>query len=419
MKKLLALLLALAMVLGLAACTGDPAGNASGNPDASNAGGGGTDVKQTIAVAIPDYSNAQMLMFQDIYQNIIAKEFNVDFIFSEALSNDVASEMQFMENAKSSGATGYITYNISNTEHASNIAAKANDLGLYIAVNGVVEDSVTDMEYLVGCVDASKALDVLAQQFSELTQLLLDDGKQHNVAICTMGASQGSEQHIQSTAAALDAVAEVYDLTYAGDTTELATASSVTELDTGKEDVSVALIPGVTPNVAADVEQLLKGGEYDVLICVGPQYAWYESVISSVEDSLSMDIKTCSIMGIGESTANSFNTLDATGNPSLNAALIKNGTVSYQLFVMVYNAITGNPDAFKVDGVAQIYPNIMWVCRSAEEYEALSQVDSSVENACYSVEELESMIIAMGGSVDAESFGQWCENATLEQVLGN
>lgn len=369
-----------------------------------------------IAVAIPDYGNAQMNMFKKIYEEQIAPAFHVEFIFSEALNNDIAAEMQFMENAKSSGANGYITYNISTVEHAENICAKANDMQLYLSVNGVPSENVNELPFLTGAVDASAGVDIVAEQFQQLTDILLSDQGEHNVVICTMGAAVGSVQHIQSTAAALDAIAKVYGLTYDGASEEIAKAQNVTEISTGTER-KICLIPGPTPAVVSDVEQVIKGGEYDVLICVGPQYAWYESVIKAVEDNLKMDIRTCSIMGISEATATSFHTEDATGNPSLNCALLKNSSVADQLFVLVYNALTGDPDAYKRDGKAQVFPNIMWLCSDAEAYDQLSQVDSTPELACYSAEEMKAVLSAVDSSVNADKFQAWCESADAKEVL--
>jgi len=400
-----------------------PKENPSATEDEANADNA-QDVKETdptatehiIAVAIPDYSNAQMNMFKNIYNNQIAGDFNVKFIFSEALNNDIAAEMQFMENAKNSGAEGYISFNISTVAHAENIIAKANEMELYIATNGTVSENVNNLEYIAGGVDASAAVEDVADQFRELTNILVGDGETHNIAIATMGASVGSVQHIQSTIAALEAIQEQYDLTYSAPVEELAVISSVTEIETGG-DTRITIIPGPTPSVAADVEQVLKGGEYDVLICVGPQYSWYESVIKSVEDNLKMDIKTSSVMGISESTATSFNTKDITGNPSINAALLKNSSVADQLFVLVYNAMTGDISAYKDNGLAKTYPNIMWLCDSPETYASLSKVDSEKDLACFSADEMKAMMTSFGNTVTADDFWAWCESADSKSVL--
>ena len=396
------------------ASTGENTTNADASQDQSETDP--TSTEHTIAVAIPDYSNAQMNMYKNIYNNQIAGDFNVKFIFSEALNNDIAAEMQFMENAKNSGAEGYISFNISTVAHAENIIAKANDLELYVATNGIISENVNTLEFLAGGVDASAAIDDVAEQFREITNILVGDGETHNIVIATMGASVGSVQHIQSTIAALEAIKEQYDLSYALPVEEIAIISSVTEIETDS-DTRITIIPGPTPSVAADVEQVLKGGEYDVLICVGPQYSWYESVIKSVEDNLNMDIKTSSIMGISESTATSFNTKDITGNPSLNTALLKNSSVADQLFVLAYNAMTGDSAAYKDNGLAKTFPNIMWLCDSPETYESLSKVDSEKDLACFSADEMKAMMTGFGNTVTADDFWTWCESADAESVL--
>ena len=434
MKKLFSMLLVFVMAVGLlTACTGnskDAGNNETNNSEATPTASSDaapteaapteastpdpTQTKYKIAVAIPDYGVPQQTMFKNIYENIISKEFNIEFIFSEALNNDIAAEMQFMENAKNGGAQAYISFNVTTSEHGESIAAKANDLGLYCAINGNLTDNVVSLPYVAGGVDASVAIDTIAEQFKELTNILVSDGKPHNVVICTMGAAQGSSQHIQSTAAALNALKDVYGLTFEDDSAKLATAQNVTTLSTGT-DMKITLIPGI--QVTDAVEQVLKTGEYDVLICVGPQYAWFQSVISAVETNLKMDIKTCSIMGVGEATATSFHTKDATGNSSLNCALLKNSTVADQLFVLVYNALTGNIDTLKVDKKATTYPNLMWVCDSAETYDLLGKIDSSTDLAAYTTDEIKQMVVAINPAVTSDDFMKWCQEATADNIL--
>lgn len=444
-KKILGILLTAGMAMSLlAGCGGEKDTGANGDAgkgqeqqeegqesqesqedegqEQGQAGAAGEDPTATphkIAVAIPDYGNAQMNMFKDIYENQIADAFNVEFIFSQALNNDVAAEMQFLENAQNSGAEAYISYNISTEEHSDNLVAKANDLQMYVAINSArAPKNVEALPYLAGAVGATEqSTKQYGEQFRELTDILISDGKKHNTVICTMGAATGSQQHITSTAAAMNALKDAYDLTFEDEPENLATAQSVTEIATGVEDVKIKLIPGAKPAVAADVEQALKAGEYDVLICVGPQYSWYENVIKSVEDNLKIDIKTCSIMGIGEATATSFHTADATGNPSLNCALLKNSSVADQLFVLAYNAITGNPDCMKVDGKAQFFSNSMWSCKDADMYDLLSQVDSTPEKACYSADEIKEVLSAYNPDVTAEDFEEWCNRSSAELII--
>lgn len=442
MKKIFSLIIVLLMAVNLmAGCGGSPqeqneqttagmtkASDSTSQADSAvksneeNIDGNGeaasdpTTQSYKIAVAIPQY-NSQNTMFKNFYENFISEAFNVEFIFSEALNNDVAAEMQFMENAKNSGATGYISYNISTTEHSASIIAKANDLQLYTAVNANPSEDVMALEYFSGAVSSTTetGLAQISEQFTELTNILMDYGKDHNVAICTMGASNGSEQHIESTVAALKALQTLYGLTYEKNVAELAQVQSVTEISTGT-DMKITLIPGI--QVTEDVEQVLKGGEYDAILCVGPQYAWFESVIASVENALDMDIRTCSIVGLDEATKTSFNTEDITGNPSLNCALVKNSSVAAETFVLVYNALTGNPDVFKTDGQAGLFTNLMWVCDSAQTFDLLYQVDSSAALACFSTDEIKSVIAAIHPELTATDFESWCLGTTSDQVLG-
>ena len=377
--------------------------------------GGGPEGSYKIAVAFPMY-NSNNTMFKNFLENYIAEEFNIEFIFSETLANDVAKELQFMENAKNSGAQGYITFNVTNVESLSSVVARANDLGLYIAVNGALGEEVADMPYYCGSISSQTqaAIDIVSDQFTELTNTLVGDGEKHNVVLCTMGASQGSEQHILSSVAALNALKSIYGLTYDKDVYEIATSGSVTDVDTGT-DIKLKIVPGI--EVTIDVEQALKGGEYDTILCVGPQYAWFESVISEVEKSMNMDIRTGSIVALDEGTMTSFSTPDVKGNPSLNCAIVKNSTVAAQLFALIYNALTGNADIYKVDGKATEYSNLMWFCKDPEIYEKLFQIDGSADKLSYTTDEIKSAIKIYNPDVSVETFEEWCLSATSENIL--
>ena len=430
MKKKLSCLVALGLTATMAvSCVGCGNANTVDNSNKENTSANGNadsndnkiddDALEAykIAVAIPQY-NSNNTMFKNYLEKYVSEDFNVEFIFSEALNQDIANEMQFMENAKNSGAQGYITFNATNQEGVSSIVAAANDLGLFTATNSEMIDDIAELPYYTGSVSASteEGLNLVAEQFNELTNILVGDGEKHNVVICSMGASNGSEQHIRSTEAALNALKAEYNLTYDADPAELATAASVTEISTGT-DVKITIIPGV--QVTEDVEQVLKGGEYDTIICVGPQYAWFESVIASTEKALDMDIKTCSIVGIDDATKTSFETLDVKGNSSLNCALVKNSSLAAELFALVYNGLTGNSDTLKENGKAKAYTNLMWVCDNAETYAKICTIDSSKEYACFTTDELKQMIKVFNDNLTPESFESICEAATSENIIAN
>lgn len=423
MKKVISLILALCMMFALVACggpgaeqpTADPAGPADPGTTEPTPEAGPFDQEYKIAVCIPSV-NAQMLMFQSFYENI-ADAFNCEFVFSEALDNDIEAELQFMENSFYAGCTGYISFNVSTIPHAETVTAKANELGMYVAINGQPPEAVSSMPYLAGSTDngTDGGLEVLADSFADLIGEICNDGKTHNIAIATMGASMGSRQHIMSTAAVLDKLQEMYDLTYSDATENLAALASVTDIETAS-DMKIRIVPGV--RVPEDIENTLKTGEYDVLFCVGPQYAWYESIIASVEQQMGVDIRTCSVMGIDESTATSFHTPDASGNPSLNCAIIKNNTTPAILFVILYNALSGHGDVLRNNGVCTTFDTHMWACKSAEQYDLVCKLDTAPEYATVTIDELKNLLVVSNPEFDYDVFTSWIAGtADLDALL--
>ena len=82
MKKILAIVLALVLVLGLCACTGNNGGNTTGGDEQANNNQSGTDMSQKVKLSIGIPTNAMVL---DHDNNALTKwieeECNVELIF--------------------------------------------------------------------------------------------------------------------------------------------------------------------------------------------------------------------------------------------------------------------------------------------------------------------------------------------------
>lgn len=89
MKKIFAMLLALAMVFALVACSG-------GDNKAAD------DKPVKIGVLVADVSGEEALGFRAYYENYIAKNYNVTFTYTEQLA-DAAAEKSAIEKFAAQG----------------------------------------------------------------------------------------------------------------------------------------------------------------------------------------------------------------------------------------------------------------------------------------------------------------------------
>ena len=123
MKKIFAMLLALAMVFALAACGGNNAAD---------------DKPVKIGVLVADVSGEEALGFRAYYENYIAKNYNVTFTYTEQLA-DAAAEKSAIEKFAAQGYDAILS--LSSSDRATQIeTAAANEL-YYAVVSGMLDDA--------------------------------------------------------------------------------------------------------------------------------------------------------------------------------------------------------------------------------------------------------------------------------------
>ncbi len=83
---------------------------------------------------------------------------------------------------------------------------------------------------------------------------------------------------------------------------------------------------------------------------------------------------------------------------------------------MIYNAITGSPDAVKENGEAvRLYQNL-WTAKSEEEYIELYGYASGIYENAYSCDDLMQVIRQFNEDADPQSFKALTEASDLESA---
>lgn len=162
MKKLIALLLALCMVLSLAACGGNPAPETEGSTpvaDATQSGDNKTDevtlAPIKVGVLVADVSGEEALAFRAYYEEYLAPHYNVTLSYTEQLA-DAAAEKAAIEQFAAQGYNAVIS--LSSSDRATQIETSA-EYGMYYAIASGMDEALyetyKDNEFFVGQIGPS------------------------------------------------------------------------------------------------------------------------------------------------------------------------------------------------------------------------------------------------------------------------
>ena len=146
MKKILAMILVLAMALALVACGSKTTTNEPKTDD--------KPVK--IGVLVADVSGEEALGFRAYYENYIAKNYNVTFTYTEQLE-DAAAEKSAIEKFAAQGYDAILS--LSSADRATQIETAAANKLYYAIVSGMLDDAQYEQyktnEYFVGQIGPS------------------------------------------------------------------------------------------------------------------------------------------------------------------------------------------------------------------------------------------------------------------------
>jgi hypothetical protein len=401
--KLIALIIAL--TLCLTAC----GGNTSTQQDSENptSNSGTADAKTyTIGVARISVDEAA-LQRQEYLEKVVGPALNLNFIFSEAIS-DANALTTFIENAYAAGADGILSCAASYIEQG---VVAAENKQLYITTQSSKNpDSIASSPYNVG--GAGSSIEDLVVAYNTAVKSVLGS-EPHNVIVCSGVASRGVTSQIEGTVSILQTLQEMYGLTYDQELEDIAVTSAPLELNTGK-DMKVLVYPGTAASEGylSGFSSYLQTGDYDVVASVAASYATLGNAIDEVEKALGFDILHICNISVSDAAATAFRTIDSTGNTAMNGGIVISSIPADGVSCVLRNALDGYADEFKVDGKTQVYRTGVWAVTSAEDYEFISHLDNSEGNYCLDTETLQSMCKLWNPDLNADDFSQLIRNAT-------
>lgn len=377
MKKLLALVLTMCLAFSvvLTGCS------SSGN---------GKNVK--IGVLVSDATSAEALAFRAYYENYIQKQYNVTFMYSDALA-DASAETSAIDNFIANNCKAIISF--SSFDRPAQILQCNNAKVYYAVATGTLSDeeyeSVKGLQYYVGAIGPDLNTEFVTGY--NMAKYFLDNG---NTKFAIFGGAipYYTDMHIYRAAGMLAAMCEAGNGTYFG-----ATGYDIIGVIYGMGKLEATNI--------GSVDLLGYVGGYDM------DDAWFGkcaemSNIEGLEVLLAVG-NGSDFFGALKAPSVQIGSVDAYAD-SYKAAM-EAGTLNYlagkfsasigPVFIATLSAVQGKAIR-NADGNAFALSQGYWVATSADEFNEYYAVDSSSEAPAYTKDMLDKL---MGASYsDFESF---------------
>ena len=348
----------------------EPAGSGAAAPSAPSGSG------FKIGVLVADVSGEEAQGFRNYYENYIAKQFNVNFIYTEQLS-DAAAEKSAIEKFASQGCEGILSF--SSSDRAMQIETCEENQLYYAVASGMLDDEqyekYKDYKYFVGQIGPS--METEYQAGYEMGKYFADKGVK---TVAMYGAFIPNPMHVYRAAGVLAGIGATY-----GGADEMNAVVGQIFGDQGI-DISKVKSKGVElvnyfqgyGDTTADEVNAAIQAKPDVFISVGMATTFFAQQLSTA--------------GIPFSDIDSFT---AANNTSM-----KEGTLSYlagkysssigPVFALLFDAMSGNV-VRDPDGHAASISQGFKVATTGEEFDELVAKDSG-DNPIYSANVLNTVI---------------------------
>ena len=373
LKKFLVLLLSALMIMSLAGCSNGGSGDEE-DPTAQT-------VK--IGVLVSDTTSAESLAFRSYYENYIQSVYNVEFMYSDELS-DAAAEQSAIDNFIANNCKAIISF--ASSDRPAQIE-KCEAEGVYYAVaTGTLTDEQYEQykgyEHYVGAIGPDLMTEFEAGY--DMTKHFLDQGYT-KFGMFTGASVYFVEMHIYRAAGMLAAMCDAAGTDYNG--------------ATGMGIVGQIMANGGNIDTVkfGDIELngVVSGYDFDD--------AWFGKLAAVANDP---NVEVLLAVGSGQVAFAGFKPEgkmlgDIDCYTADSVALMESGTLNYlagkfsasigPIFAATLSAVYGKPIRNE-DGNALALSQGYWVATDAESARKYYNVDSSVTAPAYTKEKLDTLI---------------------------
>jgi len=367
MKRLVALLLALALCAGLAGCSGKTTEESPRN-DAE---------VHKIGVIVYNTADEEVIGFREYLKGYIEDNFEmVDFVYSGSIGSG-EEELAFIQAACDDGVEGFMSFLTYDLKGEVALCEKNN--AYYMLASGTVAaedfEAVRDNPWFLGAFGPGQPFEF--QAGADMARYFIREKTGANYFVLSGGAPLGNEMHYQRTLGILDALANAYGAVFDKSRTELALSNVPVTVSTDRVSVTVCpgYISGDEPLKTA--KAAFEAGKYDAVLSVLPPMEMVE-VIGRTP------------LGV----VDSYNTrnLQLVTDGVLRFVVGKYNSMVGPAFALMLNAVTGYAADFRDDGRAIQVTQGFWVSDSAEDYNEKYALSTSAAMNAYNFDDLSKVI---------------------------
>lgn len=366
-RELTALILALAIVLGLAAC-------ASGENAAPRYT---REPVHKIGVIVYNTGDDEVRGFREYLQGYIESNFEmVEFIYSDSIQTG-EQELAFIQKACDDGVEGFMSFLTHDLR--AEVALCEKNKAYYLLASGTVADedfdAVADNPWFLGMFGPGRAFEF--QAGADMARFFAEQDGGTRYFILSGGAAMGNEMHYQRTLGILNAFAAHYGVSFSASREDLARTDKPLTLNVDR--LTVTICPGYVSreNYLEAAKQCWSEGSYDVVLSVLPP-AGMADVIGNTP--------------LGVVDAFHTRNLQLFTNGPLKFVIGKYSSMVGPAFALMLNAITGYADEFRNNGKALRVTQVFWTAESQEDYLAKYTLSSSASKSAYSFDDLTRII---------------------------
>lgn len=382
-----------------------PVLGACGNGSSAKEGSAKSGEKVNIGVLIYDPSDSQVLAFQKYYNDYIAKNYNVEFKFSDAVST-AEEEKSAIENFASQNCKAMIALTQSDMVAAINEAAKAKMY--YIVGVGTMTDeqydATKDNEYFLGTIGPDLASEEKAGY--DMAKNYIAEGDT-NYVLYAGGMSYGVDAHRKRFEGFVKAFQEA-GVTYK----KPAAGKFIGTFESDKYKIQV--LEGFPDDAGAfytEAQQKLGEDGVQTLLSVGIGLEVFGATISNVNP----EIKLATVSAFTEAYKDGFD-----ADPQQVDYL--SGTFPAMIgptFAAVMNAVNGDGEDFREDGQAFRITQDYWNAQSKDEFETMYKIANDFKDPAINKSDLDQLIKQNNEDITYKKFKEFASNVDFSTIQSN
>ncbi len=353
-----------------------------------------------LGVLIYDSTDAEVVAFKNYYQNYIAQNFPVEFVYSEGIAT-AEEEVSAIENFINMNCKGIISFSDQDRVASIKLCEEAK---VYYAVGaGTLSDEqyeeLKGYSYYVGSIGPSLENEEVIGY--DMAKHYIDAGYKNFLVYA--GGYPYVDMHMKRTAGFIRAFEEA-GVTYTpGDNGNFGTFAG--------DGYKIDTIDGFPDEAGAffgTVGQKVGESDLEVVLTAALGVELFGASIAQINP----EIKLATVASYTDAYKEAFNAEPA----QLDYLTGKYASSIGPVFAAMFNAVTGNIDCVRDNGNAFRIDQGYWTAIGTEEFNTLFEIANSTEKPAYTADDLSSYIKLVNDAANFADFKAFAEAYTIEDI---